>query len=261
MLQLKKGLNLESLRQPLKTALVTAARLGAEGVEINARTQLHPATMSRTAVRHFLKTLADLNLCVAAIHFPTRRSFGQTDELERRIEATKAAMSMAYELGCNVVVNGLGPVPEEGTDQRQTMVEALTDIGMHGQKCGAWLAAKTGDNDGATLLALMEQLPIHSLKVDFDPAELLIHKNSVNETMKALAEHVAHFRARDAVQDVSAGRNSEVQLGRGSIDWSTLLGLLEEKGYGGYLTVQRDAEADAVVQCGESLEYLSNLFA
>jgi len=38
MLQLKKGLNLESLRQPLKTALVTAASLGAEGVEINART-------------------------------------------------------------------------------------------------------------------------------------------------------------------------------------------------------------------------------
>jgi len=184
MLQLKKGLN-------------------AEGVEINGRTQLHPATMSRTAVRHFLKTLGDLNLSVAAIHFPTRRSYGEVEDLERRIDATKAAMSMAYELGCNVVVNRIGNIPEQGTDNRQ---------------------------------------------------------QPVTETMKALAEHVAHFRARDAVQDLSLGQTSEVQLGRGSVDWSSLLGLLEEKGYQGFLTVQRDAESNAIEQCGESLEYLDQLF-
>ncbi len=260
MLQLKKGLNLESLRQPLKAALITAARLGAEGVEINARTQLHPATMSRTAVRHFLKTLADLNLSVAAIHFPTRRSYGDVDDLERRIEATKAAMTMAWELGCHVVVNRIGSVADPGSDARQTMVEALTDIGMHAQKCGAWLAAQTDNDDGQTILALLDELPINSLKVDFDPAGLLMRQQPVTETMKALAEHVTHFRARDAVQDLSVGRTTEVQLGRGSVDWPALLGLLEEKSYQGFLTVQRDAESNAIGQCGESLEYLDQLF-
>ncbi len=260
MLQLRKGLNLESLRQPLKTALVTAASLGAEGVEINARTQLHPATMSRTAVRHFLKTLGDLNLSVAAIHFPTRRSYGEVEDLERRIDATKAAMTMAYELGCNVVVNRIGKIADQGTDDRQTMIEALTDIGMHAHKCGAWLAAQTANDDGQKLVGLMEELPLNGLKVDFDPAALLMRQQPVTETMKALAEHVAHFRARDAVQDLSVGKTSEVQLGRGSVDWSSLLGLLEEKGYQGFLTVQRDAESGAIQQCGESLEYLDQLF-
>ena len=73
MLKLKKGLCLESLRQPLKKALTTAAEMGADGVEINARTELRPSELSRTAVRHLKKMLADLNLQVSAIHFPTRR--------------------------------------------------------------------------------------------------------------------------------------------------------------------------------------------
>lgn len=261
MLQLKKGLNLESLGQPLKTAIVTAAKLGAQGIEINARTQLSPVTMSRTAVRHFLKTISDYNLSVAAVHFPTRRSYSHIDDLERRIEATKAAMTMAYQLGCNVVVNQIGNIPSVDSPQRQIMLQALTDIGMHGQKCGAWLAAKTGPDNGETILQLMEQLPVNSLKIDFDPAELLISQTPVTETMEAVAEHVAHFRARDAVQDLSAGRNIEVQLGRGSIDWAALLGLLEEKNYAGFLTVQRDAGSDAIVQCNESLEYLGQLFS
>jgi len=105
MLELKTAIRLESLRQPFKKALITAANLGADGVEINGRTELRPADMSRTAVRHLQKMLSDLNLKVSAIHFPTRRGYGVAEDLDRRIDATKSAMTMAYELGCNVVVN------------------------------------------------------------------------------------------------------------------------------------------------------------
>ncbi len=108
MLKLKTAIRLESLRQPFKKALVTAAEIGAEGVEINGRTEFRASEMSRTAIRHLRKMLADLNLKVSAVHFPTRRGFGESADLDRRIEATKSAMVMAYELGCNVVVNKIG---------------------------------------------------------------------------------------------------------------------------------------------------------
>ena len=75
MLQLKKSIHLESLNLPLKKAIHVAADLGADAVEINARTQLRPGELSRTGVRHFRKMLADLNLKVATIHFPTRRGY------------------------------------------------------------------------------------------------------------------------------------------------------------------------------------------
>jgi sugar phosphate isomerase/epimerase len=261
MLQLKKALNLQSLRLPLKSAIATAAAIGADAIELNGRTQIRPAEMTRTAIRHFQKTLADFNLKVASIHFPTRRGYATTESLEQRIDATKAAMTMAYQLGCNIVVNQIGLIPETDTESWNILTQALSDIGNHGNRCGAKLAAQTGVDSGEKLGDLIDRLPVGSLQVDFDPAGLMFHNHNIGDAMKVLASHVAHVRARDATEDLSQGKRIEVQLGRGSVDWAQLLGLLEEKNYAGYLTVERDAESDAVVQCEQSLQYLTQLFS
>ena len=261
MLQLKKGIRIENLRQPFKQALVSAARIGAVGVEINGRTHVRAKEMSRTAVRHLLKMLSDLNLSVSAIHFPTRRGYDVLEDLDQRIEATKSAMDLAYQLGCNVVVNRIGRVPEDATSDRwQTMVQALTDIGNHAQKSGAWLAAQSGTESGETLKGLIDSLPPMSLGVDFDPGDLLINGFSPTESMNHVAASVLHFRARDAVRDLAQGRGLEVQLGRGSIEWAALLGALEEHDYQGYITVDRQTDGNPVAENSQSLEYLENLF-
>jgi len=261
MLELKKGLHLESLRQPFKTALVTASEIGADGVEINARTQLRPSELSRTGVRHLKKMLDDLGLKVSAIQFPTRRGYGDLEDLDRRLDATKKAMDMAYQLGCSVVTNRIGVIPsEEDSDARATMMQALTDLARHSQKAGAWLAARTGAEEGQKLKDLIDSLPAVAIGVDFDAGQMMMNGYSASDAMKLLGEHVMNFRARDAVNDLGAGRTVEVQLGRGSVDMPTLLGILEEKHYNGYITVERDAESDSVLQCSQSLEYLSNLF-
>lgn len=261
MLQLKKSIRLESLRQPFKKAIVTAATLGADAIEINGRTEVRPADMSRTAIRHLRKVLGDLDLKVSAIHFPTRRGYGIADDLDRRIDATKSAMKLAYELGCNVVVNKIGRVPDNVDDPHwTTLVQALTDLGNHSQKSGAWLAARTGSEDGETLKRLIDSLPLHSLAIDFDPGDFVIHGFSPTDAMKLLGQHVMSFRARDAVSDISQGRCIEVQLGRGSVDWASLLGTLEEHEYSGYLTVERESEENSIEECGQAIEYLTNLF-
>ena len=217
--------------------------------------------MGRTAVRHLSKMLSDLNLKVCAVHFPTRRGFDVPDDLEPRIEATKSAMSMAYELGCNVVVNRIGRIPEDPkSDRWQTMVEAMTDIGNHAQKTGAWLAAQTGTEDGDTLKGFIDSLPPMSLGVDFDPGDLMINGFSATDAMRQLASHVMSFRARDAVRDLAQGRGLEVQLGRGSIEWASLLGALEEHDYQGFVTVDRTTDANPAAECGQAMEYLTNLF-
>src|ERR1700752_4203259 len=104
----KIGIQTRSLRQPLRQALGTAARLGADGVEIDARSELVPSQMSATGLRQFRKLLEDLNLQVSAVAFPTRRGYDEPDDLERRVLATQATMRFAYDLGCNVVVNRVG---------------------------------------------------------------------------------------------------------------------------------------------------------
>jgi len=136
MLKLKKSIFLDTLRQPFKTAIVTAAKLGADAVEINGRTEIKPEELS-----------------LSAIHFQTNYGYGDLQLLDRRIEGTKAALGMAYELGCSVVVNRIGKIAvDPAAPSRITMVQALSDIGNFSQKAGAWLAARTGADDGETFV-------------------------------------------------------------------------------------------------------------
>jgi len=261
MLQLKKAIKLECLRMPLKQGLVVASEIGADAVEINARSELKPGELTRTGVRHLRKILADLNLKVAAIHFPTRRGYDDPGNLERRVEATKTAMAMAFDLGCQVVTNRIGQIPEDVGDERWlTMVQVLTDLGNASQKAGAWLAAQTGFDQPETMKGLLDALPTMAIGIDFDPAQMIMNRLDAVGGMKFLAEHVLHFRAADAVLDLSLGRGLEVDLGRGSVDLPALLGMLEEQNYTGYFTVQRDAEAEPVLHCANAIEYLTRLF-
>lgn len=261
MLQLKKSIHLDSLRQPFKTAIVTAAKLGAEAVEINGTTEIRSQEMTRTAIRHIRKLLSDLNLKVSSVHFPTRLGYGDMEQLDRRIEGTKATMKMAYELGCHVVVNRIGKIPTDTEDPRWgTMTQALLDVGNFSQKAGAWLAAKTGAEDGGTMKSLIQSLPAQYLCVDFDPAELVINGHSPTEAMKELAEHVISFRARDAVTDLSLGRGVEVPMGQGSVDWASLLASLEEQSYQGSMTVQRDGEQGSLQEIEQAFRFLDGLF-
>ena len=261
LLQLKVGIQLESLRLPFRKALLTAARIGVDAVEINARSEMRLSEMSRSAIRHIRKLLSDLNLSLASLHFPTRRGYDETDDLDRRIDATKLALSRAYELGTNVVVNQVGRVPETMEDPRwHTMLEALSDIGRHAQRVGAFLAARTGSESGPELGKLLDALPPGAMGVDFDPGNLIINGFSADEAMKSLGKHVLHFRARDGVQDLAQGRGLEVQLGRGSVDLASLLAGLEEHHYNGYMTIERATDDEPVLQCSQAVEFLRNLF-
>ncbi len=261
MLKLRKGIRLECLGLPFRQALPVAAELGAEGIEINAGTEIRPTELSRTAVRQIKKMLADYRLSVCCVNFPSRRGYAVADHLEQRIDATKAAMTMAWELGCQVVSNRIGEIPAADSSDYPYLIQALEDIGRHGSHVGAVFAARTGDQQGTELQELIQTLGPGALHVDFDPAELLIQRHDVQAAMSALSEYVVHFRARDAVRDLSRSDNVEVQLGRGSIDLPPLLAKLEERDYAGFITVQCPPTAQSQVQLAQSLEYLQNVFS
>lgn len=261
MLQLKKAIKLESLRLPFREALIAAHQIGADAVEINGRTELRPEEMSRTGIRHLRKILDDLKLKVSAIYFPTRRGLANSDDLDRRIDAIKSAMGLAYQLEARWVNCRIGQIPRDSAAEGwSTMVQALTDLGRHSQKAGAWLAARTDSGCGQELRNLIDNLPAYSLGVDFDPASFIVNGQSPELALQCLAEYVQSLRARDAVTDLSLGRGIEVQLGRGSVDWASILGKLEENNFTGYITIDRDADRDNLQQCAQAIEFLTNLF-
>lgn len=259
MLQIRVGVQLASLRLPFKQGLLTAARMGAEAVEIDGRSELKADELSRTGVRQVRKMLEDLNLRVSAVTYRTRRGYQVADDLDRRVQATQQALKLAYEIGSSLVINHIGRVPEKSSPAWSTIVEALSDIGRVGQRVGATLAAETGTESGEELAGLIAALPPGCLGVDLHPANLIINGHSPREAAKALAQHVIHVHATDGTRDLAHGRGIEVQLGRGLAEFPELLGLLEEHHYRGYITVERRQSENAIAEIADAVKYLKSL--
>ena len=234
--------------------------MGAEAVEIDARHQLRPEDLSRTGVREVRKMLDDLNLRVSAVSYRTRRGYHVADDLEPRLKATRQAMTLAYSLGTNVVVNHIGRVPAEAdTDATNMMIEALTDLGRFSQKAGAFLAAETGTESGEELAKLIARLPPGTIGVDLNPAKLILNGHSPRDAAKALAQHVMHVHANDGTRDLSLGRGIEVPLGRGSAEFPELLAILEEHQYRGFITIERHDTDNPIAELSQAVEYLRNM--
>ena len=142
---------------PFRRALETAAQLGVHSVEIDARAEIQPSQISDTGLRQLKKMLEDLNLRVASLRFQTRRGYDALADLDRRVEATKETMKLAYRLGAPLVVNSIGQVPENQTDPRWiTLQQVMDDLGRHGARVGAFLCAETGSESGEQLAALLD---------------------------------------------------------------------------------------------------------
>lgn len=260
MLQIRVGIQLASLGQPFKQALQTARRLGAEAVEIDARGDLKPQELSQSAIRAVRKQLEDLELKVCAVSFRTRRGYNVMQDLEPRIEATRQAMQFAFDLGASVVINQVGRVPEKSEGPEwDLLVQVLSDLGRHGQKVGALLAAETGSESGADLARLLAALPERLIGVNFDPGNLVVNGFSAIDAARLLGSSILHVHAKDGVRDLAQGRGVEVPLGRGSVDFPEILAVLEERQYRGYLTVERENATHPELEIGQAIQYLRNL--
>lgn len=204
--------------------------------------------------------LDDLNLRVCAVQFRTRHGYDVAENIDRRLEATKRAMQAAFELGASVVVNQIGRIPDEpGGAAWDLMLQALSDLGRFSHKAGAMLAAETGTEDGAAMRRLLDALPEGAIGVAFNPGNLLVNGFSPRDAMQQLSGDVTYVHAKDAVRDLARGRGLEVPLGRGSVDFPELLAMLEEKGYRGYVTIQREGADDPVFEVGQAVQYLRSL--
>ena len=256
----KIGIQTRSLKQPLRQALNTAARLGGDGVEIDARHELRPSDLSRTGLREFHKLLEDLNLRVSAVAFPTRRGYDDPDDLERRVLATQDAMRFAADLRADVIINDIGNIPEKTEDPGfRRMVEALTAIAATGERAGVRLAAQTTSASPNDLARVIAALPDHSTGIDLYPSGLIAAGHSPVATIELLGPNVLHIHACDAIRDASTRRTNEVELGRGSADFPELLGLLSEFNFRGWITIERRESPNPIPDIENAVAFLRAL--
>ncbi|QGJ68971.1 Sugar phosphate isomerase/epimerase [Planctomycetales bacterium 10988] len=257
--QLRVAVPLRVFGLPLRKAIESAARLGAQAIEIDARQDLRPHELSETGVREIRKVLDDLQLKVAALRFETRRGYDMLQDLDARVEATKQAMKMAYRLGTPHVFNTVGNLTSSDETANDLLVQVLTDLVHFGNQTGAWLTARTGYESGEELMELIKHLPEGGLPVAFDPGSLLINRYSVSEALEKLGPSIQYVILKDGVQDLSRGRGMEVPLGRGSVDFFALLGVLENYNYQGFLGLGKE-QYESERELSNAIQYVKNLW-
>lgn len=253
------GLRLASLRQPFRKALHTAAQVGVRGVEVDARNELRPGEMTRTATRQLLKLLDDLNLKVCGVAFPTRRGYADPEQLDRRIQATQAAMQLAYDLRAREVILSVGPIPTEGDPALDLLIDALSGLAAYSDRAGARLALLTDWDNAVELSRVLRLLPEDAVGVAIHPGTLIRRKLSPSQLVEQFGRHVSYVYASDAVGGLAGGQVQEMDLGRGSADIPALLAVLEGLDYQGWVTIDRRETALSAEQAENAVKFLRSL--
>lgn len=261
MAQARIAVRLSTFGLPLRPALTIAATLGARAVQLDAGPDMRLIDLSDTGLRQFRKLVADFDLRIAAIRFPTRRGFDCLEGLSRRVDATKAMMSTAYQLGAPLVICRIGEVPENAEDPRYTsLVEVIGDLGKHGTRVGTLLAAETGSESGATLGRLLEADSNAFVAAALSPGRLIVNRFDIREAIQSLGDRIQIVLATDGVLDLSIGRGVNVPLGQGTADYPEILAELENRKFGGYLVIgDEQPQPDAKQRAEDAIEYLNNL--
>ncbi|MEM9828372.1 MAG: sugar phosphate isomerase/epimerase family protein [Planctomycetota bacterium] len=249
----KISIRTDVLGLPLRQSLDLAAQWGVSAVELDARNQVRPSEFSDTAIRQLRKMLDDRNLRVSSLRFVTRRGYDVAADLDRRIDATKDVMKLAHRLGANLVINSLGRIPAADSIARAPFEQVIDDLGRHGARVGAFLAAETGQDDPAELRAVLDASEDGYVAVALHPGQLIIHQHDIANAVTVLGSRVGIVHAVDGVLDLAEGRGLTVPLGQGIADFPSILGRLEEHGFDGFRVVGRRGGGGDVAQ---SLAYL-----
>lgn len=241
---LKIGIVAESTGLSVRQALIAAARMGARGVQVSAVGDLAPDALTATGRRDFRTLLRSFDLELAALNVPTRRGLDVAADLQPRIERVRKAMQLAVDLGARRAVVPLPKLADEPADTGATrelhLHDALGAIGTFGDRIGCCAALELGFDTGARVKAFLAPFNSGSLKVTFDPANLLLHGHDPLANLPPLAGLVAHVHARDARSGGLSRGLQEVPVGAGDVDWMALTATLQVLEFDGFMVVERE---------------------
>ena len=259
------GVIVDSFRTDTRTAILKAAELGADGIQMYCtRGENSPEALTPAKRKELLDFVTANGLRFSAICGDLGAGFADKEKNPERIEKSKRILDLAKELGTDIVTTHIGVVPEDPTNERYgIMQEACYELAMYADSIGSHFAIETGPETSAVLKQFLDGLHSTGVAVNLDPANLVMVTG--DDPVKAvynLKDYIVHTHAKDGlmlkrtspeyIYGVCARPEhlkgvklfQEVPLGEGAVDFKRYLEALEAVGYRGYLTIEREAGAD-----------------
>lgn len=269
------GAMLDSFRMSVPDALKKAASIGAQGVQIYAtRGEMSPEKLVGEKRRELLDMVKSNGLTISALCGDLGRGFGNADINPELIEKSKRILDMAKELETNVVTTHIGVVPEDPSHERyKVMQEACFELSRYADSIDAHFAIETGPERAATLKSFLDALGSTGVAVNLDPANLvMVTGDDPVQAVYTLKDYIVHTHAKDGKKlfdkdpeviygiiedEIQAGTSFiEVPLGEGSVDFPNYLKALNDIGYQGFLTIEREVGDNPVADIQRAVQFL-----
>ena len=272
------GVMVESFRLPTKEAIKRAAAIGANGLQMYAtHGENSPENLKGGKAKELLSFVKDNGLCFSALCGDLGRGFGNPELNPGLIEKSKEILYLAKELETDIVTTHIGVVPgDKNHDRYKIMQEACHTLAEFADSLDAHFAIETGPETSAVLKEFLDSLGSKGVAVNLDPANLVMVTG--DDPVKAvynLKDYIVHTHAKDGIKllDVepeiiygeiekeiqAATAFEEKPLGMGNVDFPEYLKALDDIGYKGFLTIERECGENPKNDIEIAFSFLNNL--
>jgi len=274
------GVILDSFRTDIKTALKKAEDVGAQGIQVYAtKGEMSPEELKGAKRREFLDMVKSHGLTISALCGDLGHGFGNPEKNPGLIEQSKRILDLAKDLETNVVTTHIGVIPSDPAHERyKIMQEACYELSRYAESLDAHFAVETGPEVATVLKGFLDSLGSKGVAVNFDPANLvMVTGDDPVKAVYTLKDYIVHTHAKDgrklresnpeviygiieeAIQEGQAF--IELPLGEGDVDFPNYLKALEDIGYRGFLTIEREVGADPEADIRHAVNFLKGLLA
>ncbi|MDD6276484.1 MAG: sugar phosphate isomerase/epimerase [Clostridia bacterium] len=271
------GVIINSFRTDIKTAVKKAADVGAQGIQVYSTSgEMAPENMTPAKRREFLDLVKSNGLTISALCGDLGTGgFAFADRNPEKIEKSKRILDLAKDLETSVVTTHIGVVPtDKNNDRYKIMQEACFELCRYADSLDAHFAIETGPETSATLKGFLDSLGSNGVGVNLDPANLvMVTGDDPAKAVYNLKDYIVHTHAKDGVQNffvepdyiygmatspviITSNSFDEVPLGEGSVKWDEYLSALEDIGYKGFLTIEREVGDNPEKDIRKAVQFL-----
>lgn len=269
------GVMLDSFRLDTAEAIKKAVEIGAQGLQMYATAgKFAPENMNTRSRRELLDMVKSNGLIFSALCGDLGRGFISRELNPNLIERSKRILDMAKELETDVVTTHIGVVPSDRNHERyKIMQEACFELSRYADSVDAHFAIETGPELAATLKVFLDDLGSKGVAVNFDPANfVMVTGDDPVKAVYTLGEYIVHTHAKDGKKlresnpeeiykiidetEQSGKAYIELPLGEGNVDFGRYLKALEEVGYRGFLTIEREVGENPSADIALAAEFL-----
>ncbi len=169
--------------------------------------------------------------------------FGDPATRAERLDRFRWALQRTTELGLKDIMLHAGFLPDVRDPLRKAFLDTLAQVADLAARVGITVAFETGQETAKLLRRTLDDLNCPNLKVNFDPANMLLYDmDDPLEAIELLAPDIRSVHLKDANRPKVKGTwGEEVPLGKGQTNTKAFVQALQRVGYRGPLCIEREA--------------------